>query len=385
MTRSSQVGLLQDQILTLAENKQSGAIRGGSTRAGPSQNAILSTKGLNQIRFFDPDDLVLGVEAGLPFSKLEAVLSQHGLVLPVNSWFKGATVGGVLAANEFGPDRTFGGGIRDFTIGIEYLNGRGEVVKAGGRVVKNVAGYDLSRMMIGSLGGLGLVTAVHFKVLPARVKPHTLCLEMRGAQWLQRFYDGIYRAHLPIDWAQAVLCGGSWLLALGVSGAESRRHRLVQALQKTFENKLTLCMEGDEPEEFRFVRHRLSGFLDPHFDRIDQTLMHLHGIYPLGIFAEHPELLDALAAFKSTLVFHPLSGDFHLFLKAFEANIPAVEQLHKSLSLHGGFLIPEGGPAEVKRRILPFSRPGEFFLMKRLKAVLDPLNLFDSPFYGVGS
>ena len=127
---------------------------------------ILSLKNLNKTRFFDPDDMVVGVEAGMSIRTLQKMLGERNMLLPVNPWYSDSCVGSVAACNDFGPNRMFMGGLRDYIIGIEYINGKGEIVTAGGKVVKNVSGYDLTRMMLGSQGGLGVITALNFKVLP---------------------------------------------------------------------------------------------------------------------------------------------------------------------------------------------------------------------------
>ena len=111
---------------------------------------ILSLKNLNKTRFFDPDDMVVGVEAGMSIRTLQKMLGERNMLLPVNPWYSDSCVGSVAACNDFGPNRMFMGGLRDYIIGIEYINGKGEIVTAGGKVVKNVSGYDLTRMMLGS-------------------------------------------------------------------------------------------------------------------------------------------------------------------------------------------------------------------------------------------
>ena len=140
---------------------------------------ILSLKKLNGTRFFDPDDMVVGVEAGMSIRTLQGMLAEKNMVLPVNPWFPDSCVGSVVACNDYGPNRMDMGGLRDCIIGIEYINGKGELVQAGGKVVKNVSGYDLTRMMLGSQGGLGVITAVNFKVSPRPVN-RMGCLEFSG-------------------------------------------------------------------------------------------------------------------------------------------------------------------------------------------------------------
>ena len=163
---------------------------------------ILSLKNLNKTRFFDPDDMVVGVEAGMSIRTLQKMLGEKNMLLPVNPWYADSCVGSVAACNDFGPNRMFMGGIRDYIIGIEYINGKGEIVTAGGKVVKNVSGYDLTRMMLGSQGGLGVITSLNFKVLPNPVEPHGNFGTFHDEDWLVQVKE-LLKRRLPLDWIQA--------------------------------------------------------------------------------------------------------------------------------------------------------------------------------------
>ena len=111
------------------------------------------------------------------------MLEEKNMLLPVNPWYTNSCIGSVAACNDFGPNRMFMGGFRDYIIGIEYINGKGEIVSAGGKVVKNVSGYDLTRMMLGSQGGLGVITALNFKVLPNPIDPHGMFAIFKNEEW----------------------------------------------------------------------------------------------------------------------------------------------------------------------------------------------------------
>ena len=116
---------------------------------------------------YDPDDLTLSVEAGVSLSRLEAVLAEHRQFLPLAVPFMSrATVGGTIASGVDSPLRQFYGTARDYVLGMEFVTGDGRVVKSGGRVVKNVSGYDLHKLMIGSFGSLGVITKVNFRTFP---------------------------------------------------------------------------------------------------------------------------------------------------------------------------------------------------------------------------
>lgn len=161
------------------------AIRGGGTR-GIAQAAgeVLDTSGLSGIRLYEPGSLTLVAGAGTPLAEVETALAAEGQRLPFEPPdMRGllgragdSTIGGVVAANASGPRRVQAGACRDSLIGVRFVDGTGMVVKNGGRVMKNVTGIDLVKLMAGSHGTLGVLTEVAFKVLPAPEAQATLAL-----------------------------------------------------------------------------------------------------------------------------------------------------------------------------------------------------------------
>ena len=146
-------------------------IRGGNSKAfyGESVNGeLLDTNALRGITSYEPSELVVTVQAGTPLAELEAVLAERGQCLPFEPpRFTGReTVGGMVAAGLAGPARASVGGVRDYMLGATMINGRGEALSFGGQVMKNVAGYDVSRLLVGSMGVLGVICEVSLKVLP---------------------------------------------------------------------------------------------------------------------------------------------------------------------------------------------------------------------------
>lgn len=122
---------------------------------------------LDRVVAYDPDDLTLSVEPGVPLHRLAAVLAEHGQFLPLAVPFASrATVGGTIASGVDSALRQLYGTARDYVLGMEFITGDGHIVKSGGRVVKNVSGYDLHKLMIGSLGSLGVITKVNFRTFP---------------------------------------------------------------------------------------------------------------------------------------------------------------------------------------------------------------------------
>jgi glycolate oxidase FAD binding subunit len=127
----------------------------------------LHMRKLDHVHHYDAGDLTLSVGAGMTLADLQSLLAEKGQFLPVDPMLpESATIGGLLATNSFGPLKAGYGGLRDFCIGVEFATADGLVAKAGGKVVKNVAGYDLMKLLIGSFGTLGVITSANFKVFP---------------------------------------------------------------------------------------------------------------------------------------------------------------------------------------------------------------------------
>ncbi|MEJ6393612.1 FAD-binding protein [Gymnodinialimonas sp. 2305UL16-5] len=172
----------------IAEAKGALKIVGGGTRAvgavdGAAQ--VVSTAAMTGVELYDPGALTLVVRAGTPLAEVQALLATEGQMLPFEpvdlSMLMGrtgaSTIGGVVAANASGPRRVQAGACRDALIGVRFVDGSGIVVKNGGRVMKNVTGYDLVKLMAGSWGTLGVLSEVAFKVLP---KLNGATLAVRG-------------------------------------------------------------------------------------------------------------------------------------------------------------------------------------------------------------
>jgi glycolate oxidase FAD binding subunit len=171
------------------------AIGGHGSKAfygNPIAGEPLDTTALTGISSYEPTELVVTARAGTPLAELDAVLAERGQFLPFEPpQFHGSprgrgTVGGMVAAGLAGPPRACVGGVRDYVLGATLLNGRAEVLSFGGQVMKNVAGYDVSRMLAGSLGVLGVILEVSLKVLPLQPATATLRFELGEAAALRQ-------------------------------------------------------------------------------------------------------------------------------------------------------------------------------------------------------
>jgi glycolate oxidase FAD binding subunit len=160
------------------------SLRGGNTRGMAGPGAALSLAGLRGINLYEPGALTLVAQAGTPVAEIETALAAEGQRLAFEPMDHRAlmgtteepTIGGVFAANVSGPRRLAVGAARDFLLGVRFVDGQGNVIKNGGRVMKNVTGYDLVKLLAGSRGTLGALTEVSLKVLPEPETSATLVL-----------------------------------------------------------------------------------------------------------------------------------------------------------------------------------------------------------------
>jgi len=210
MKSSTALNRLIDRVRAAHASKTPLEIRGGGTKSFYGEvpcGERLSTLELSGISSYEPSELVVTARAGTLLVELEAALAEKGQCLPFEPphFGTGATVGGMVAAGLTGPARAAVGSVRDYVLGATMLNGRGEVLTYGGQVMKNVAGYDVSRLLVGSLGILGIVCEVSLKVLPIRHSTSTLRFDCDQGVALERLAQ--WRA-LPLPIHASVWYGG---------------------------------------------------------------------------------------------------------------------------------------------------------------------------------
>lgn len=171
------------RIFDALENGQPLCLRGSGSKDfyGQSLNGEwLDTRGHAGVTAYEPTELVVTARCGTPLAELEAILAERGQCLAFEPPHFGpqATLGGMVAAGLSGPRRAQAGAVRDFVLGVKIIDGKGELLAFGGQVMKNVAGYDVARLMAGSLGTLGLITEVSLKVLPLPVAQATMIFDL---------------------------------------------------------------------------------------------------------------------------------------------------------------------------------------------------------------
>lgn len=377
---------LQAWVQHRIQTNQPFAIRGANSRSSVDEVEILSTRNLKEILFFDPEDMVIGAQAGISAVQLQALINEKKMFLPINPWYPDSTIGSVVACNDFGANRMNGGGLRDCIIGIEYINGRGERVKAGGQVVKNVTGYDLSRMMLGSLGGLGVITAVNFKINPQPSGSSILLGTFDDESWLEKIRQA-HEQRIPMDWIEAATTPSGWAIGIGLSGTEARQSRIVQELQTVFSGNLKAVSKNKKSKTRPppFGKNRFSGFLPPitKLFNLTKNALHLHTILSTKELLTRMNF-QPLREQGTHLIVHPIGGDFHLFFQdeILEAQQAMLRILKNTLHGSSARITLENSTSGLNLETLKdYTLPKAYPLMKALKQQLDPSNIFHAPFY----
>ena len=254
------IAALAGAIREAAQARRPLRLRGGGTKdfyGGEPVGEPLDTRVCSGITSYEPSELVVTARCGTPLAELESALAASGQMLAFEPphFGRAATLGGCIAAGLSGPRRAAAGAVRDFVLGARLIDGRGRVLAFGGQVMKNVAGYDVSRLVAGSLGTLGLIVEVSLKVLPKPPAERTLRLELPEDQAIEQMnrWSGLPLSITATAWHLGTL-------ALRLSGAPSAldaaaRHiggeRLEESEANAFWQELreqrTPFFAGDEP------------------------------------------------------------------------------------------------------------------------------------------
>jgi glycolate oxidase FAD binding subunit len=222
--------------------------RGGGTKPAlsspPEGTVTLEVSGLTGIEDYDPEELTFTARAGTALGVIEAALAENGQYLPFDPPLvaAGATLGGAVAAGTSGPLRYRSGGVRDFILGVRFIDGEGRLVRAGGRVVKNAAGFDLSKLMVGSAGRLGVMVELSFKVFPQPQGWATLTVDCAGLDEALALIGALATAPFDLEALDLEPPGRLSLRLAGVADAmPARLERLEGILERSGER-----LEGEE-------------------------------------------------------------------------------------------------------------------------------------------
>jgi glycolate oxidase FAD binding subunit len=320
-------------------------ILGNGTKAfmGRAQKGqAFETAGHNGIVSYNPAELVMIARSGTSIAEINNTLAESGQILPCESPLSGnATLGGVMACNQSGPARPWRGGIRDCVLGIRMINGKGEHLRFGGQVIKNVAGYDIARLQAGAMGSLGVLTEISFKVIPKPAAQQTVAVSLPAAEALDKM-NAMLAQSLPLSGA----CWHEGKMYIRFSGA----NQAVRAAVQTYKDDAL-------SDDLEFWTHLGEKTLD--FFSQDKPLWR----FSIRPTAQHflPEgdwLIDWAGAQRW------LIGDY------------PIEELREFAKASGGQVeLYRGG--DRNSEVMPQPDPATKLLLTRLKQSFDPKGIFN--------
>ena len=347
------------------------APRGGGTKTHVGDpprelDLILSTARMNEVVEHVPGDQVVRVQSGLRLDALQERLSGSDQMLGVDPPEKdaGATIGGIVAANSSGPRRYKYGTIRDLIIGITVVLSDGTVAKAGGKVVKNVAGYDLSKLFTGSLGTLGVIAEANFRLHPLPQAARTLAVAVESPQAAQEAAQAIMHSQVEAtavelywdDESRTV----SVLLESIPSGVEAKVEAATFLLQPFGEVRALSDDEDILP----------SGDADEAVLKISAPPNELAGVLDSVLGAAERK------GVKARLTGHAASGVTVAGLSGggTDGQAEIVEELREIRSRRGGSVVLQKAPLDLKKRVGTWQTGGrdDLGLMRRVKEKFDP-------------
>lgn len=355
-------------------------------------NIALCTRNLTNVRYYEPSDLTAGVGAGMALIELQALLKPDGLWLPLDASGDGkATLGGIVATNASGPLRHFYGAPRDMVVGMQIATAGGKLVRTGGRVVKNVAGYDLGKLMIGSYGTLGVITEINLKLYPLPAERQTFVLPtgtLGVARDLRRSIlasplDLLRMALLDAEAANIVLTGSQpdvaarepeiWVEVGGPKSVVDRTRKDLEAIGGAVGAKVQPC--GAETSERAW--QAISDFGNWIAKTYQGTVV-LKGTLPIANSEEFLRFAQQEAhgeKAKVAGVAMPGVGILQLGMLDLQNATQAaglINRLRKAAEKAGGALIVASAPAEVKAQVDAWGEAGSGLeLMRKLKAAWD--------------
>lgn len=364
---------LAEALREAAAHQRTIALAGNASKhlmAGPNEPAdvAIATTALRRVLQYEPHDLTISVEAGLPWSELTALLARNRQMVPLDPPFaESATVGGVIAANSSGPRRRLYGTARDLVIGMRFATLEGKLVQSGGMVVKNVAGLDMAKLMIGSFGTLAAVAVVNFKLSPAPEAEQSFLLPFASAPAAVAVRNRVLTSPLQpaaldlLNPAAAASYGGGWLLALRAGGSPAALHRYESELAH-IAGRLAVetgCPETFWPEIESFTPQFLKRWPDGAVVRVSCTLKDLGAV---------------MESFPGPAVARAASGVCYGYFEQAEAT---VDWFARANGL-GWKAVVEFAPEARKRALDLWPSPaGDFEIMRRVKALFDPSNLLN--------
>jgi glycolate oxidase FAD binding subunit len=367
----------------------------------------LDVSRMNRVLAYEPRDLTLGVEPGMRFSTLATTLAAEKQFLPLNPpFFQRATIGGILATDSASPLRHSYGGPRDFVLGLEFVTGDSAIAKSGGRVVKNVSGYDLHKLLIGSLGTLAVITRANFKTFPTPPEQVVFVAAFDDASAALGFCTALARSPLSAlqvdvispDAAQVfsahsdteiALPTQRWCVVISAAGNARvvERHRRELPVIAEQANASGLVALGDTVQSMKVAAALLGRVRELPALAVSAnaaaTIFRIAAVpstmavvtHRLGALAKEHAMPAALVLRSYGLIYFvllPTTSDVTAFGKLAKFS-EAVFHVSDELGAHARI---EFAPTELKRAVNVWGAPRpDFELMRRVKKVFDPQNV----------
>jgi glycolate oxidase FAD binding subunit len=392
---------LRDAIAEARDGEKRLEVRGQGTKRGYGRpvatDAVLSLDGLSGITYFDAGELVMEAQAGTPLAEIEVALEDANQRLAFEPGDLGAlygapgggTIGGVFACNVSGPRRPFAGAARDHLLGLRAVSGRGEVFAAGGRVVKNVTGYDMGKLLAGSLGTLAVLSTVTFKVLPRPEAERTILLfgeaahEGLGALQLAAAGPWDISAGAHVDGAAAARSSVSYVAgastpvtAVRLEGARGAVAERCEALRRSLAG-IAPTEELHTHNSRTFWRELRDGALLPAEEGGNAMLWRLT-VPP----ADSAMMLDRLSRVCAGDVLFDWIGGLAWFAIRSKGSAPGetlAARIHRAAAEGGGQAVLMRGADSLRARVAVFGEPAPALLglTRRLKENFDPRGILN--------
>lgn len=385
------------QVVALL-NKQDHTImaRGGGSQMNlggiPERlDVMLETSRLNHLLEHEAPDLTCHVQAGITLAALQQKLAKKGQKLsidPPNA--EQATIGGILSSNAYGPRRLRYGTARDLVIGMRVVQASGEITRSGGKVVKNVAGYDLNKLYIGSLGTLGIIVEANFKLHPIPPAERTMLLTYTNANDVMQSVISIQNSLLvpsalelidPVaandmsDFFGVHLPTNGYTLAVNFEGSPAAIERQINETHLIARKHNALMGDdiddGEQNHFWEVIREHTQGTV---------TCKAAILVSQVAPYLQYIEQVCRRHDLEAAVIAHAGNGILYIDLRPGDATprlVEAITELRQRAHEARGSLIVECCPADLKRRISVWGEPGsDFFLMQRLKNQFDPKGTF---------
>ncbi len=370
--------------------------RGGGSRMNlggiPEQiDVVLETQRMTRLLEHEAPDLTCHVEAGITFADLQAQLASKGQWIALDPPDAGqATLGGILASNASGPKRLRYGTARDLVIGLHVVQASGEIARSGGRVVKNVAGYDLNKLYIGSLGTLGIIVEANLKLQPLPPDERTLLLTFASAQEATQTVIALLGSLLTPSAIELIDAGAAsdmsdffglnlptegYTLAVNFEGTPSAIDRSLDET-RLIARKAGALMGDDlagkeQAQLWQAVREHTRGTV---------TCKVAILVTQLAAYLETISRVCRVHRLEAAVTGHAGNGILYVELRPGDATprlVEAIAELRRHAQEARGSLVVERCPVELKRSINVWGEPGsDFYLMQRLKQQFDAQGTF---------